>query len=99
MSGPQQYFDEEFRAMMEQIELRDAPRYYKALAWLRPLVTVVVVLGALVACTALGGVFLYVAPVLFLAGVLALARTVPSLRLRADATKLSSKLRRGRDAG
>ena len=96
MSGPQQYFDEEFRSMMERIELRDAPRYYRALAWLRPLVVVVAVLGAMVACTAMGGYFLYAAPVVFMVGVFALARTLPSLRLRADASGLSSRWRPGK---
>ena len=93
MSGHQQHFDDEFRAMMERIELREPSRYYGALAWLRPLAVVIVVLGLMVACTAAAGPFVYVAPVVFMAGVFGLARTLPTLRLRADASRAHAKLR------
>ena len=79
--------------MMERVELRDPPRYYGALSWLRPLGVLVVVLGLITACTALGGPYVFAAPVVFLAGVFALARTIPSLRLQSDANRLRGKLR------
>lgn len=93
MSGQQQFFDEEFRAMMERVELRDPPRYYGALSWLRPLGVLVLVLALMTACTALAGPYLYAAPLVFIAGVFSLAKTIPSLRLQSDAHRLRGKLR------
>jgi len=91
MSSPQHYYDDEFRAMMEGLEFQEPHRWYKAMAWVKPIGVALLTLAALLVCTILGGPALYIAPVLFLGGVLLLAKTMPRERAQQDLRRLTGK--------
>lgn len=94
MSGRQNYYDEEFRAMTEGITLKEPHRLYKAMAWLRLVFIAGATMAGMLVCTIIGGAALYAAPVIFLIGVLLTAWALPKNRARQDFARAKARIRK-----